>query len=105
MITLFLDQTPSLLHAMDNYFKTKEWDLFQATVHKMIPSFVIMGISSEYEDMARNIQEYKGEPQTYKKTTENIKTIATICQSACNELTEEYKRLNISWKTIKYTSF
>ena len=58
MISAYLSQTPPLITVMKQSFKDKNWSLLQATVHKMLPSFSIMGISSEFTEIAIKIQEY-----------------------------------------------
>ncbi|MEI7662924.1 MAG: PAS domain S-box protein, partial [Bacteroidota bacterium] len=52
VISLYLDQTPVLISAMKQSFRDKDWTSLHAAVHKMIPSFAIMGISSDFENMA-----------------------------------------------------
>ena len=58
MILLYLEQTPPLINAMKQSLQDEDWNLLQSAVHKMIPSFSIMGISSDFENMAKKIQEY-----------------------------------------------
>ena len=57
IITLYLEQTPTLIKAMKESFQNKNWKSLQAVAHKMIPSFSIVGISIEYENMARTIKD------------------------------------------------
>jgi hypothetical protein len=51
MIAAYLQQTP-LVAAMGESMENKD-SLLLCLAHKMIPSFSIMGISSEYEDMEK----------------------------------------------------
>ncbi|MFZ1677569.1 MAG: PAS domain S-box protein, partial [Saprospiraceae bacterium] len=46
MIALYLEQTPPLVSAMKQGLLNKDWNSLYSAVHKMIPSFSIMGISS-----------------------------------------------------------
>ena len=55
---MYLEQTPILIIAMKTSFKNKDWVALQATAHKMIPSFSIMGISVDFENMAKKVKEY-----------------------------------------------
>ena len=57
MISLYLDQTPLLLVSIRQSLKHKDWTLLGSAIHKLIPSFAIMGISNEFELMAKKIQE------------------------------------------------
>ncbi|MFC2111241.1 PAS domain S-box protein, partial [Bacteroidota bacterium] len=58
MISLYLEQTPPLISAMKLGLKEKDWDSLYSAVHKMIPSFAIMGIHVDFENMARKVQDY-----------------------------------------------
>jgi signal transduction histidine kinase/DNA-binding response OmpR family regulator len=60
MISLYLEQTPPLVSAMKQGLQQKNWSLLQSAVHKMIPSFSIMGISADAEEMAKKVQESAG---------------------------------------------
>src|SRR5699024_2487390 len=42
MISLYLEQTPSLVNSMKQSMKNENWAGLYASVHKMIPSFSIM---------------------------------------------------------------
>lgn len=57
MILLYLEQTPPLVNLMKQSLLDEDWNLLHSAVHKMIPSFSIMGISSNFENMAKKIQE------------------------------------------------
>ena len=48
MISLYLEQTPPLINAMKQGLQDKDWNSLYAAVHKMIPSFSIMGISIRF---------------------------------------------------------
>ena len=52
MISLYLEQTPPLIKIMKQCLSTKDWNLLSATAHKLIPSFSIVGISADFENMA-----------------------------------------------------
>ena len=58
MISIYLDQTPPLVHAMKESLVNKDWQALYAAAHKMIPSFSIMGIDARYESMAKEIQDF-----------------------------------------------
>ena len=58
MISAYLEQTPPLISAMKQSLVDKDWILLNSTVHKIIPSFSIMGISSDFVNMAKKVQQY-----------------------------------------------
>jgi len=43
MISLYLEQTPTLINTMKQSLEIKDWKSLYGAVHKMIPSFAIMG--------------------------------------------------------------
>ena len=55
----------------------------------MIPSFSIMGINSEFEDMAKKVQEYASTQQQTKGIPEMVLQLENVCVQACEELKEE----------------
>ena len=94
MIALYLEQTPVLVESMRTSFKNKEWSTFQSSVHKMIPSFSIMGFPPQYEEMARTLQAYEGSIIEQERMSLQMKTIEAGCNQACIELKAEYNRLD-----------
>jgi len=89
MISLYLAQTPPLITAMKQSLTDKDYELLHASMHKMIPSFSIMGISADFEDMARKIQGFEG-TQPNEGIDEMVTELGTICEQACEELEIEY---------------
>ena len=89
MISLYLEQTPPLIIAMKQSWKAKDWQSLYSAVHKMIPSFSIMGINGNYEDMARKIQDYAKNQQESEGIYDMVIEIENVCSIACVELKEE----------------
>jgi signal transduction histidine kinase/CheY-like chemotaxis protein len=115
MISLYLEQTPPLIVAMRQGLKHKNWTVLASAVHKLIPSFSIMGISNEFENMAKKIQELSHSceaaeteiiehmPLTIIQLNTNLlfnmeiheltMQLEKVCWRACKELIEELKAL------------
>jgi HPt (histidine-containing phosphotransfer) domain-containing protein len=96
MISLYLDQTPPLLEMMHKGSADSDWDLVYQAVHKMIPSFTIMGIPERYESLARKIQE-----NAYTRTGTGslpamIDELEQVGKAVCIALQVEKDRLNSS---------
>jgi len=92
MISLYLEQTPPLINTMKQSMENKEWENLYSAVHKMIPSFAIMGINHDFENMAKKVQDYAGnQKQTDSNIADLIVEIENICLQACDELKEEYQ--------------
>ena len=90
MITLYIEQTHPLIVEMKKGLENKDWDKVRAAVHKMIPSFSIVGISVEYENIAKNIQENTRTLSELDKLPELISQLENVCEQACKELEEEF---------------
>ncbi len=90
MISLYLEQTPPLISLMRKSWKEKDWASLYASVHKIIPSFAIMGINPDYENMARKVQDFAKNQQQSDGISELVIQIDTVCTQACAELEAEY---------------
>ncbi len=93
MLTVYLEQTPPLLFAMKQSLKNKDWKLLEQAVHKMIPSFSIIGMSTDFENMARKIQEYANTQQMTESIQELVTQLDEACTQACMEMEIELKKL------------
>jgi len=89
MISLYLEQTPPLITSMKKSLQEKDWKTLQAAVHKMIPSFMIVGINSDFETMAKKVQEYASTQQQTDAIHEMVVKLENVCAQACKELQEE----------------
>jgi PAS domain S-box-containing protein len=96
MIALYLEQTPPLVSSMRQAFHEKDWKSLHSTVHKMIPSFSIVGIGPEFEGMAKKIQEYATTQQQTEGIHDMVRQLDSICSQACRELKEEFDRIKQS---------
>ena len=93
MISLYLDQTPVIVNTMNKSLAEKDWTSLYGAVHKMIPSFTIMGISTDYEDIARKVQEFAKVHQQSESIPALVSQLTNICKQSCVELKEEYKMI------------
>jgi len=93
MISLYLEQTPALIKAMKQSMKDRDWNGLHMAAHKMIPSFSIMGIHADFENMAKKIQEYAIAQKQEEGMDEMVMQLENICNQACQELQDELKEL------------
>ncbi len=89
MISLYLAQTPPLVVAMQKSLLEQDWTLLHSTAHKMIPSFSIMGINTQFEEMAKTIMEYTSMPLQLEEIKSLVSQLESTCTQACDELQEE----------------
>lgn len=90
MIAIYLEQTPPLIDAMKQGVQDKNWDLLGAAAHKIIPSFSIMGMSPELENVSKRIQDAAKANQFTDEIAQMVIQIETICKQACEELEIEF---------------
>jgi signal transduction histidine kinase/DNA-binding response OmpR family regulator len=97
MIAIYLEQTPVLINNMKQSLHAKDWDSLPAAAHKMVPSFAIMGISPDFEIVAKKVQAYAGTLSQTNGIDGLVLQLENVCAQACEELEEEYS-------TLKYTN-
>ncbi|MCM2302651.1 MAG: ATP-binding protein, partial [Flavobacteriaceae bacterium] len=90
MISLYLEQTPPLINIMKQSMREKDWATLYGAVHKMIPSFAIMGMSTDFENMAKKVQEYASTQLQTEGIPNLVKQLENVCKQACIELKVEY---------------
>jgi PAS domain S-box-containing protein len=98
MIEAYLEQTPPLILVMKNSFQQKDWNTLHAAVHKMIPSFSIVGMSKEYEAMAQKVQQYSNALEQIEDLAGLVSTLEEACTHACKELKEELDKIKNATK-------
>jgi PAS domain S-box-containing protein len=93
MISLYLVQTPLLVMSMKKGFREKDWNTLRTAVHKMIPSFSIMGISSDFEKIAHKVQDFANTQKEFEGIPEMIMQLEKVLMQSCDELRDELKQL------------
>ena len=93
MILLYLEQTPPLISTMKKSLMEKDWKSLYVAVHKMIPSFSIVGIHIDFENMAKKLQEYASTQQQTDKIPNMVLQLETVCTHACEELRQDFNAI------------
>jgi len=93
MISLYLEQTPPLINTMKQSLFDQDWNSLRAAVHKIIPSFSIMGISTDFENMAKKVQEYSSIQEQTHEIHDLVMQLESVCLQACIELEEEFNTI------------
>jgi PAS domain S-box-containing protein len=92
MINIYLQETPKLISAMKQSINNMDWETLAEKAHSIIPSFSIMGISTEFEEMAKKIKEHAQK----KEKAATINNLFLKMESACNRAIQELnEELNI----------
>lgn len=95
MIQAYLKQTPALISSMVSSYKTKDWALLKASVHKMIPSFYIVGIHPEFTQLALKIQNYAEQLELSVELNDLIGKLEQVLLQSVQELERELALLNM----------
>ncbi|MDP1726047.1 MAG: chemotaxis protein CheB [Bacteroidota bacterium] len=98
MIQLYLNQTPPIISAINKSLKENDWNLLKSAVHKIMPSFSIMGIQGSSDLISKKILGFKfkntvpvqSEIQELNKLATQLET---VCKNAMKELKEEFNRI------------
>jgi HPt (histidine-containing phosphotransfer) domain-containing protein len=93
MISLYLEQTPPLIRVMKQSLIDRDWRSLHAAVHKMIPSFSIMGINTDFENKARQVQEYASSQLNTDGIPLLVSQLENVCKQACSELQRELETI------------
>ena len=93
MISLYLEQTPNLISIMKQSLLKKDWESLGSAAHKMIPSFAIMGMGTDFENMARKMQEYSHKQEQSESIHEMMTQLENVCTQVCEELMEEFNKM------------
>ncbi len=93
MITLYLNQTPLLVDAMNKCWANEDWESLYAAVHKLLPSFTIMGINSDFEKTAKKVQEFACLKQQSDIIPTLLLQLTNVLTQSCIELKEEYNTI------------
>lgn len=103
MISLYLSQTPILISEIKQSLEKMDWRGLNAAIHKIIPSFAIVGINPEYLQMAIKVKEYSIAGLEASTIINLVHEIEKICMDACEELEMEVQEIKKteSWKNQK----
>ena len=104
MINIYLADTPILINAMKSSLVNKDWYALYTAVHKIIPSFSIVGIHVSFENMAKQVQEYAKTQQHTEGIPDLVFQIETVCEQAYKELALEMHAMKIQSKRQIYLS-
>ena len=94
MIAIYLEQTPPLIKVMKQSLHDRDWNRLQSAVHKMIPSFSIMGIGKDFENLAKRVQEDANNIQLQANgISDLVLELESVCTAVCKELEEEFNNI------------
>lgn len=93
MINVYLEETPDLISRMKESVAKDDWEGLRAAAHSIIPSFSTMGISEEYGNMAKEIQDLAVKKENPARAKELVEKVEDVCNKAYAELRTEMSAL------------
>jgi CheY-like chemotaxis protein len=95
MISIYLEETPRLVNTMKQSIDGMDWEALALAAHALIPSFTVMGMNKEYEDMTKKIQEHAKKKEKAEEISDLVNEIERVCKKACVELEEYLQHTNL----------
>lgn len=93
MIRIYLEETPKLVASMKQSINEMDWETLGEAAHSIIPTFSIMGIHKDYEEMARDIKEHALKKEKSVKINTLVEKIENVCTKAIRELSDQISTL------------
>jgi PAS domain S-box-containing protein len=93
MIKIYLEETPKLISTMKESINNMDWDTLGEAAHSIIPTFSIMGIHKEYEEMAKKIKDHASRKEQSASINKLFVKLEDVCGQAIRELETELDAL------------
>ncbi|MES2811075.1 MAG: ATP-binding protein [Bacteroidota bacterium] len=93
MIEVYLEQTPPMLREMKQSVDQNDWQMLQEAVHKIVPSFFIMGIPYDMEILNHKMKEQENTSEITQEIQMLIIALEKSCLHAFAELKKELNTL------------
>jgi PAS domain S-box-containing protein len=94
LINAYLKQTPPLVQSMKKSLINKDMKMLKCAVHKMIPSFSIIGLNPSIHEMAIRIQKHTFSIENTAEIHNLVIELEKVCVQSCEELEIELDNLN-----------
>lgn len=93
MITVFLKNTPEYISELKKIYKTQDWLAFRQVMHKIKPTFPMLGIN-EMSEIVYNIDNCVKNQQNLEDVPKHIQEMEDLSKKVFIELKEMLKKLN-----------
>jgi HPt (histidine-containing phosphotransfer) domain-containing protein len=92
MLNIYIRQTPGALEQIENALKDKDWKALRATVHKLRPSVIFVGLTEIKKDISV-LEDYAIEESHLDEIPALVDKITKVCTEAIPELKEKLEKL------------
>jgi PAS domain S-box-containing protein len=93
MIRVYLKQTPPIIKTIQKSLHKKDWQTLKSAIHKLLPSFSIMGMDEEVELMAKKVQENAHTLEITDEVHHLTLELIKVCHQSFAELEIELNNL------------
>jgi PAS domain S-box-containing protein len=93
MIRVYLKQTPIIIETIKKSLREKDWQTLKSAIHKLLPSFSIMGMDEEVELMAKRVQENAHTLEITDEVHHLTLELIKVCHQSFAELEIELNNL------------
>ena len=93
-ITLFLQNAPESIQALQQHLKKEEWEQMRQVAHKIKPSFNYLGLKNLHQ-AAASIEEYTKQETKHHEIPGLIDLIVKTTKVAFKELESDIKLLTV----------
>ncbi len=100
MLKTFLDQTNTEVSKISQYLQQKEWEPLGASVHKIKPSFHLVG-ALETEELLNTIEDMIRKGNDLDKLPELVSNFLIMCQKIIDETKFKFLSLEESFDILK----
>ncbi len=92
MLSYFIDNTPSVIQEMKDYYKENNWKALRNVAHKFKPQLTFMGIKSIFNDV-ENIEQNASHVKNTDKIPDLIEKTEMVAMKALKEIQVELEKL------------
>jgi HPt (histidine-containing phosphotransfer) domain-containing protein len=92
MLSYFLDNTPTVISEMKNFYNAQDWTSLRHVAHKFKPQLTFMGIKTIFNDV-EIIEQSAAHVKETDKIPQHLEKVATVCNQAIEELKTELDKL------------
>lgn len=94
IMSLYLVQTPQFIQMLRRGYDDQNWEMVYEASHKLIPSFTIMGINTEFEAISKHIQKTAYAGHNSPELNALITQLENVCSNACQEIESELQAIH-----------
>lgn len=88
----FLEDTPSAIHDLQEYFVDQEWESLHKQAHKMKPSLKYMGMDRAL-DLILTIEDQAKSGNISEDLGAKVQKFTSLCKQALDELSKKIERM------------